>query len=150
VPFNFFYTSNLAFSRNLYERLGGFNEAFIQYGWEDIELGYRYQQKGKMCLKYIPEAIGYHLHDLTVSSFCKRQFHVGYSAVLFYKIYPELSAFLKIKKIHSSIIVMKPLIHLITMLLAYCDEKGINTVPLLNNIMKFHYFLGMRKALSDL
>lgn len=94
VPFNFFYTSNLSFSRDLYDDFGGFDESFREYGWEDIELGYRYVQKGGMRLRYDPSALAYHHHWITVRSFCLRQYRVGFSAVRFGELYPELSEFL--------------------------------------------------------
>lgn len=98
VPFHFFYTSNLSFARSLYESCGGFDESFREYGWEDIELGYRFAQKGGMRLQYEPRALAYHRHYITVSSFCRRQFWVGYSAVRFAQLHSELQSFLHLKK----------------------------------------------------
>lgn len=94
VPFNFFYTSNLSFSRDLYDDFGGFDESFQEYGWEDIELGYRYAQLGGMRLRYDPLALAYHNHRITIRSFCDRQRRVGFSAVRFARKYPELRRFL--------------------------------------------------------
>ncbi len=41
VPFNFFYTSNLSICRRFFWEVGGFDETFTEYGWENIELSLR-------------------------------------------------------------------------------------------------------------
>lgn len=38
---NWFWTSNVSASRRKLEEVGGFDETFSEYGWEDIELGLR-------------------------------------------------------------------------------------------------------------
>ncbi len=42
----FFATGHVSVAREALERTGGFDEAFTQYGWEDLELGLRLQQQG--------------------------------------------------------------------------------------------------------
>ena len=150
APFNFFYTSNIAFSRIFYDKLGGFDESFREYGWEDIELGYRYQKKGGMRLKYIPTAMANHLHDLTIPSFCTRQFKVGYSAVFFHSLYPELATFLKIKKIKPVFKLTKPILWLAAKFFQFCDERGVDTIRITHKILIAYYFLGMYKAQKEL
>ena len=43
---NWFWTSNVSASRRKLEEAGGFDEAFSEYGWEDIELGLRLRAAG--------------------------------------------------------------------------------------------------------
>ncbi len=126
VPFNFFYTSNLSFSRDLYDDFGGFDESFREYGWEDIELGYRYAQKGGMRLRYEPAALAYHDHWVTVRSFCTRQFRVGFSAVRFGDLHPELRNFLHLDHLDKKgfffrwvTVLAEPL----AAILSWCDER---------------------------
>lgn len=147
LPFNFFYTSNLALSRDLYDDLGGFDESFKDYGWEDIELGYRYMTNGNMRLRYVDDAITYHHHYLTVTRFCRRQFKVGYSSIVFYRLHPELRDFLKIKKISPILCSIKPSLWLATHIIEYCDEKfQIDLNPITELILKAYYELGMLQA----
>ncbi len=146
VPFNFFYTSNLAFSRVLYDSQGGFDESFREYGWEDIELGYRYEKKG-MILRYEPKAAASHLHPITLTSFCLRQFKVGYSSVLFHKMHPELSGFLHIYDIRPELVMLKPFFWVSKYILSFIDEFIHADICRLHEILlKNYYMLGMLKA----
>lgn len=45
VPFNYFITPNTALPTEYFQEVGGFDEAINQYGGEDMELGYRIQQR---------------------------------------------------------------------------------------------------------
>ena len=92
VPFNFFYTSNLSISREFFRESGGFDEDFGEYGWEDIELGWRLHRMG-MRLVYHPRAVAYHHHPTSVRAFVRRQRRVGASAWNFYRKHPEMADF---------------------------------------------------------
>jgi glycosyltransferase involved in cell wall biosynthesis len=149
VPFNFFYTSNLAFSRALYDSQGGFDESFREYGWEDIELGYRYEKKG-MILRYETKAAAGHLHPITLTSFCLRQFKVGYSSVLFHKMHPELSSFLHICDIRPELLMLKPFLWVSKYILRFIDEFiHANICHLHEILLKNYYMLGMLKAQQE-
>ena len=150
VPFNFFYTSNLAFSRDLYVDFGGFNESFKEYGWEDIELGYRYAQKGKMRLRFVPKAIAFHHHGISLTTFCRRQYKVGYSAVLFDRLHPELADFLKARTPRPKSIIPKPLLDLTARLLEYGDERmGLDLNIITKVLLNQYYRLGILEAQQD-
>lgn len=93
VPFNFFYTSNISLSRELFEALGGFREDFPAAAWEDIEFAYRAVESG-MIIRYLPSARTIHHHRIRVGSFCARQETSGRSAAIFSVLHPELEGFL--------------------------------------------------------
>ncbi|MBV9102388.1 MAG: hypothetical protein JO060_02295, partial [Candidatus Eremiobacteraeota bacterium] len=57
---NFFWTTNVSLPRSRLEALGGFNETFREYGWEDIELGLRLRFAGTQST-FNPKALVYHL-----------------------------------------------------------------------------------------
>lgn len=150
VPFNFFYTSNLSFTRDLYDDFGGFDEGFQEYGWEDIELGYRYARLGGMRLRYDPLAIAYHHHHITVRSFCDRQRRVGFSAVRFARMHPELHGFLHFRERVSFSGVMALLSRLLAWALELCDEHlGWIPLKLADRLMKACYVEGMARALHQ-
>jgi glycosyltransferase involved in cell wall biosynthesis len=92
VPFNFFYTSNLSLHRS---RLldHPFDERFPYAAWEDIELSYRLSNEGQR-LVYEPRAVALHDHPTDLDRFMMRQEKAGYSAVVFYRLHPELGPFL--------------------------------------------------------
>ncbi|WP_448383455.1 glycosyltransferase family 2 protein [Desulfosoma sp.] len=150
VPFNFFYTSNLSFSRDLYDDFGGFDESFDQYGWEDIELGYRYMQKGGMRLRYDSEAVAYHDHNITVKSFCRRQYHVGFSAVRFGELHPELHSFLHLQENGRRFLWVTFLGMPLAAVLSWCDERlGWMPLRLTAVLMRGYYVRGMMAARRD-
>lgn len=92
VPFNFFYTSNLSLHR---QRLldEPFDERFPYAAWEDIETSYRLSLKGQRLI-YEASAVVAHDHPTNLARFAERQEKAGYSAVLFYRLHPELGGFL--------------------------------------------------------
>ena len=95
VPFNYFYTSNLSIDRVFFLESGGFDEAFQEYGWEDIELAHRLKARG-MRIVYNREALGHHYHPMTFDGIMRRQHRVGASAWKFYQLHPEMADFLGI------------------------------------------------------
>jgi glycosyltransferase involved in cell wall biosynthesis len=56
---NYFWTSNVSAPLELIRRVGGFTEAFREYGWEDIELGLRLRFLGTPSL-FNPKALAFH------------------------------------------------------------------------------------------
>ncbi|MBF0375937.1 MAG: glycosyltransferase [Desulfamplus sp.] len=94
LRFNFYYTSNLLIPSSVLSKQDYFfDEDFDVYGWEDIELGYRIENSGAK-LFFNRDAIAYHYHPVTVSSFCRRQENVGKASNIFIKKHPELEWFL--------------------------------------------------------
>ncbi len=59
----FFATGHVSLARHLLEQTQGFDEAFSDYGWEDLELGLRLQALGVMQQK-IKTAVAYHYEPL--------------------------------------------------------------------------------------
>jgi GT2 family glycosyltransferase len=95
VAFNFFYTSNISLPRELLLAEGLFDTTFPHAAWEDIELAYRLMRRG-MKIVYRPGAVARHHHDITFSSFRRRQEKAGQSAAIFYAKHPELGDFLAV------------------------------------------------------
>ena len=60
----YFLTGNISFPKTLFLSEKGFNETFLNYGWEDLELGYRLQKKN-IPLYYLKQANNYHYHVVT-------------------------------------------------------------------------------------
>ncbi|HEY9854671.1 MAG TPA: glycosyltransferase [Stenomitos sp.] len=57
----FFDTKNVSIRRSLLEQVGGFDTGFVEYGWEDLELGTRLKQIGVGIVRS-KEALGFHYH----------------------------------------------------------------------------------------
>lgn len=59
VPFRTFASGNVAFSKKAFDLVGGFDERFISWGFEDTELGYRFFNEGKYFAP-VMGALAYH------------------------------------------------------------------------------------------
>jgi glycosyltransferase involved in cell wall biosynthesis len=57
----FFDTKNVSIRRAHLEEVGGFDTGFVEYGWEDLELGVRLKARGLGIVRS-REALGYHFH----------------------------------------------------------------------------------------
>lgn len=89
ADYRFFYTSNISLKKTLIDKYE-FDPDFKNYGWEDIELGYRLTQKENLKIYFEPLAIGYHYHEINEQSLEKRMISIGESAWIFQKKHPEL------------------------------------------------------------
>ncbi|MFA7278137.1 MAG: glycosyltransferase family 2 protein [Candidatus Gracilibacteria bacterium] len=89
ASYDFFYTSNISLKKSLLEKFP-FDESFLKYGWEDIELGYRLAKEAGFQLFYDRQIFAYHYHLMDEEGLKKRMFAIGKAAVLFDRKYPEL------------------------------------------------------------
>ena len=68
------WSCNLAIRRDVFERLGGFDEDFLEAGGEDLEFAWRIREM-KLVVNYVPEAVVYHpARRLPVSRWIRRTF----------------------------------------------------------------------------
>jgi len=73
----FFWTCNISLRRSLLEEVGGFDaRTFRDAIVEDVELGYRLQQRGVRVL-HRADAVCEHEHPLTVDDYFRRAFKLG-------------------------------------------------------------------------
>jgi GT2 family glycosyltransferase len=77
-------TRNFSVSREAFRRVGGFDEGFVGYGWEDIELGMRLRNAG-VRLRYEPAAAAYHYHVQTLEDLLPKARQAGEGAVYFWR-----------------------------------------------------------------
>jgi glycosyltransferase involved in cell wall biosynthesis len=77
-------TRNFSVDAEAFHRIGGFDEAFHGYGWEDIELGFRMVRQGIM-LRYEPTALAYHYHVQTLAETRAKMREAGVGAVYFWE-----------------------------------------------------------------
>ncbi len=89
----YFLTGNISFPKSLFDAEGGFCLDFKQYGWEDLELGYRLKKRG-VPLRYLTTAINFHYHIISNNDRIKRKYAMGQSARIFIEHHPELRWFL--------------------------------------------------------
>ncbi len=70
VPNRYFTSNNFYISRENFEKVGGFDEAFKGWGGEDIDFGLSLEKHG-IAVKNVSGAITYHRHKRTVESLIK-------------------------------------------------------------------------------
>jgi len=56
---NYFWTTNVSVPLATIREIGGFNESFSEYGWEDIDVGLRLRARGTKAV-FNPKALVYH------------------------------------------------------------------------------------------
>ena len=78
----YFLTGNISFPKALFEEEQGFSEDFLNYGWEDLELGYRFKKRN-IPLYYLTTAVNYHYHVITDKEKSERKLNMGQSAQIF-------------------------------------------------------------------
>lgn len=74
---------NFSVTRSTFTRLGGFDEGFAGYGYEDVEFAYRFRRAGGR-IRYAPEAVGVHHHVMSADAAASRQVQNGRAAVRFW------------------------------------------------------------------
>ncbi len=72
----FFTPNNLSVPARLFRDIGGFDASFVMGAGEDREFCGRWRDHGYR-MAYIPEAVVYHAHPLTLSDFCRLHFRYG-------------------------------------------------------------------------
>jgi len=79
-------TCNIAYRRDVFEKLGGFDETFKEASWEDNELGLRAQWAGYLHI-HNTNAVLYHPHERTIEEYIKKCFLNGRGAAVFSRKY---------------------------------------------------------------
>ncbi len=78
----FFASNNMAFPRDGFEEVGGFDERFRTA--EDRDICARWGAAGRR-MAYVPEAVVDHAHDLTLGGFWRQQFAYGRGACRYHR-----------------------------------------------------------------
>ncbi len=144
VPFNFFYTSNISVARRLLLETP-FHLDFPYPAWEDIEVGYRLQQQG-FWLVYEPSARVAHDHPTSFERFTRRQEKAGYSAVVFYRLHPELGTFLGLGPGGPPPLPSRGRQWCLETLVRTLQNTPVNLPRLWEETLRFHYIQGLQRG----
>lgn len=82
---SFFTSNNFALSAECFREIGYFNTTFPLAAGEDRELCDRWLYRGYRMI-YLPEALVYHTHHLSLRRFCKQHFNYGRGAYHFHQL----------------------------------------------------------------
>jgi GT2 family glycosyltransferase len=84
ASWRFFYTGNASVERQTLLDVGGFDENFFRYAWEDMDLGVRLGRAG-VRIVYYPRAHAVHHHPyVSLESLCRAEFEQSFSAWYFF------------------------------------------------------------------
>ena len=87
-PFAAFYTANLSVHREIFERVGTFNESFPYPAYEDMELAWRLARAG-FHMRYHPQALVYHTRAIDLPTYRRRMSKVAESAEILKAVQPD-------------------------------------------------------------
>ncbi len=103
-------TRNLSIRAVDFWAVGGFDESFPGYGWEDIELGLRLHAHG-VRFRYDPQAIGYHYHVETLPRTREKLRQAGEGAVYFWNKHDRRTGLGFFLEIHPVVLWLKWLVY---------------------------------------
>ena len=140
----YFLTGNISFPKSLFVVEQGFSLDFKNYGWEDLELGYRFKKRG-IPLRYITTAVNYHYHVISDKERAERKYNMGQSAQIFLKKHPELKLFLGLNPV--SVFIRKRLSrqHIVYRLIQRLNDSKTTALRAFS-----YWFLGEYNYLSGL
>jgi glycosyltransferase involved in cell wall biosynthesis len=94
---NYFWTTNVSVPLETIRKIGGFNESFSEYGWEDIDVGLRLRFAGVKAV-FWPRALVYHYkprpHGGDVEKMLRQARAQARTAVQLTQIHPHWRAYL--------------------------------------------------------
>ncbi|HET7091207.1 MAG TPA: glycosyltransferase, partial [Anaerolineae bacterium] len=81
-------TYSAAYRRDVFLASGGFDTAYTTASVEDQELSFRLASQGHR-LVFVPDAVVYHPHDVTLLEYLRRKFGIGYWKALLLRRHPD-------------------------------------------------------------
>jgi GT2 family glycosyltransferase len=87
-----FYGANVSVKRELCERVGGFDEERLPYGYEDLDFGYRASKLG-MRLLYNRDAVVEHLREFDLEFYKQRMRRLARAELEFVRKHPEIEPY---------------------------------------------------------
>ena len=86
--FDRFTVANTSGPTSLFRSVGGFDERFVEYGFEDFELGYRLLA-ADVTILFDGDAIAWHPDVVSRSQMIARNRHVGANSARLVRMHPE-------------------------------------------------------------
>lgn len=81
LPWKYFSTNNSSVRRGDLDALGGFDENFTTYGFEDLELGWRLVTEREVTLRFVEGARSLHIHPHTLQEVLEKKTVAGRSSL---------------------------------------------------------------------
>ncbi|MDR7482477.1 MAG: glycosyltransferase [Armatimonadota bacterium] len=101
---------NFSVARDAFIDVGGFDETFRGYGFDDIDLAYRLRQAG-VRIVYEPAAVVRHVHVLDLAGVMRRQREAGWNAVHLWRKHGRPHNLALLAEIHPLLLPLKWLVY---------------------------------------
>lgn len=162
ISFHEAYSGNFSILRNTMLQIGGFDEDFKVYGYEDYELSLRLVRHG-VELMYSAEALAYQSYTKDTASVARDNVSRGANAVLFASKHPEIASQLKLgsyKQVSFQRRVFRDVLLMISCYIPHTINFVIHIIQWLEQqrssklnfyyelVFDYCYWLGVRQALS--
>ncbi len=90
APARYFVTQNAAVPREAFLAIGGFDENFSAYGFEDMEVAFRLEDEMGLRFRVLPSPVPSHVHHHTVSEYFAKKVECGrYSLPHLAQLHPQ-------------------------------------------------------------
>jgi glycosyltransferase involved in cell wall biosynthesis len=90
LPWKYFSTNNVSVMRGDLDAVGGFDEGFVTYGFEDLELGYRLVKERGVTIRFVAGARSLHIHPHTLDEVLDKKTLCGRSSLRYlFRKHPE-------------------------------------------------------------
>ena len=80
-PARYLLTQNVSIPRSALEEIGGFDEDFGSYGFEDMDLAFRLEDAARLPMRYLDAAVGEHVHHHTLGEYLEKKRLCGESTL---------------------------------------------------------------------
>jgi glycosyltransferase involved in cell wall biosynthesis len=99
IPWKYFSTNNASVQKEDLDAIGGFDEAFVTYGFEDLELALRLETERGVTIGFVEDARSLHLHAHSLDELLEKKRVAGASSLphLFRK-HPETRRALRFER----------------------------------------------------
>lgn len=99
LPWRYFSTNNASVLRADLEKVGGFDENFIYYGFEDMELAFRLERELGLSIRFVEGACSLHLHAHSLDELLEKKRVAGrHSLRYLFQKHPEVKSELRYER----------------------------------------------------
>jgi len=163
LPWKYFSTNNASVRRADLEAIGGFDENFVYYGFEDLELAWRLVKERELTIGFVPGARSYHIHPHSLEEVLEKKTLCGRSSLPYlFRKHPETRRALgyerfdpprggdplglNLARVFYRIALTPPVYHLVKPLGRV--DLGKLTDLALDYLVQYHYLEGMKDPMT--